>query len=63
MRSGQICPETILNITNVVYNVFQNAIHYNNTEEADKIQELFQCKGMRYDDFMFFFADIFVESV
>jgi len=63
LKSGSYCPTYIKNITDYVTTVYKTAESTGKKTDADAIQDIFGCKGMRYDDFMFFFADIFVESV
>jgi len=63
LKSGEFCPASIQKITNFVDQAFEKAIKGESKDLADEIQDIFGVRGMRYDDFMFFFADIFVESV
>lgn len=61
VKSGDWCPAAIQRST--AYVDEQTKLY--NEGKANEIESALpeECKGMRSDDFMFFYADIFVESV
>ena len=63
LKSGKFCPEAIQVITKQLTIVFNQSTITGDTTKADEVLDVFEARGMRYDDFMFYFADIFVESV
>ena len=59
VKSGAFCPKAIQDITKYVTDTFKGT----DQKKTNDILEVFDAKGMRTDEFMFYFADIFVESV
>jgi hypothetical protein len=57
-KSGEFCPNTISDITNYVDEAMKE-----NSEALEEIQSIFGSHGVRNDDFMFYFADIFTIGV
>ena len=61
--SSDICPKVIHYLaTNATY-AFEEALNGGSTAEADMILAKFNATDIRYDDFAYFYADVFAEMV
>jgi len=63
MKSGPKCTIAIQNITSFVTDSFKEAMSGHDNKTALSILSTWQADWMRYDDFMFLFADTFVIGV